>query len=460
MASRSVLVIDDEESMCDFLRIMLEREGFTVQTETSAKSALELVEGKRFDVVITDIRMPETSGLEILQRVKEVDGTVPVIVMTAYGTKESAIEALNRGASFFIEKPFKKRELLAYVRRVLEVSGLRQENRLLRERVGDDGGLERLIGSSSQMETVRGHIVKVAPSDSTVLIRGESGTGKELVASAIHHNSLRREGPFVRANVAAFSEGLVESELFGHERGAFTDAKERRLGRFEMADGGTLFIDEVGDISLRVQTKLLRVIEERRFERVGGTETLQVNVRLIAATNRDLERAVQDGHFREDLYYRLNVIPTVIPPLRERGGDVELLVGHFLERERERKEAEAIRVSKGALRLLTEYDWPGNVRELENVIERAVLLCDNGSITPDHLPETVRNPKLKPMAFVDDTFFPTMEIIEKAYIYWILKANNWRKQKAAEILGIDPSTLHRKIERYQFSRDENSCESA
>ncbi|UCE17885.1 MAG: sigma-54-dependent Fis family transcriptional regulator [Gemmatimonadota bacterium] len=454
MAFKSVLVIDDEESMCDFLRIMLEREGFTVQMETDGRKAFEVVGGKRFDVVITDIRMPGTHGLEILQRVKEIDRTVPVIVMTAYGTKEAAIEALNAGASFFIEKPFKKRELMAYVDRVLEVSGLRRENRLLREWVGGNGGLDRLIGSSSQMESVREHIVRVAPSDSTVLIRGESGTGKELVASAIHHNSLRCEGPFVRANVAAFSEGLVESELFGHERGAFTDAKERRIGRFEMANGGTLFIDEVGDISLRVQTKLLRVIEERRFERVGGTETLQVDVRLIAATNRDLERAVQEGQFREDLYYRLNVIPTVIPPLRERGGDVELLVNYFLDREKERNEGEAVRVSKGAMRFLTEYDWPGNVRELENVVERAVLLCDNGTITPEHLPETVRNPKLKPMAFVDDTFLPTMETIEKAYIYWVLQANKWRKQKAAEMLGIDPSTLHRKIERYQYSRDE------
>jgi Nif-specific regulatory protein len=294
--------------------------------------------------------------------------------------------------------------------------------------------------------------VRIAPSDSTVLIRGESGTGKELVASAIHHNSQRRDGPFVRANVAAFSEGIVESELFGHEKGAFTDAKERRLGRFEMANGGTLFIDEVGDISLRVQTKLLRVIEERQFERVGATETLQVDVRLIAATNRDLERAVQEGQFREDLYYRLNVVPIEIPPLRERGDDIDLLLNFFLEKECQRQGGKTVRFSKEAKKVLMDYDWPGNARELENVVERAVLLAD-GSVKPEHLPETVKNPRLKVMSVTEDRFLPTMEEVEKAYIYWILKAQDWKKQKAAEVLGLDASTLHRKIERYGLPKE-------
>lgn len=453
MASRSVLIVDDEQSMCDFLRILLEREGFDVEVELQGKKALERLEKKRFDIIITDVRMPVMDGLEILDRVRKIDPTMAVIMMTAYGTKETAIRALNNGASFFIEKPFKKRELMEYVRRVLEVQGLRQENRLLREQLQGDGSLDRLVGTSPQMISVREQIVRVAPSDSTILIRGESGTGKELVASAIHHNSLRLEGPFVRANVAAFSEGIVESELFGHERGAFTDAKERRVGRFEMAEGGTLFIDEVGDISLRVQTKLLRAIEERQFERVGGTETLQVDVRLIAATNRDLEQAVQDGHFREDLYYRLNVVPIEIPPLRERGDDVDLLINSFLEKECKKKDCKPLRISKETRKILTEYDWPGNVRELENVVERAVLLADNGTVKAEHLPETVRNPRLKPLAVMDDHFLPTMEIMEKAYIYWVLKSEGWRKQRAAEILGIDPSTLHRKIERYQLPRE-------
>ena len=453
MASKSVLVIDDEQSMCDFLRIMLEREGFVVQTETNGKRASEHIQHRRFNIVITDVRMPETSGLEILNQVKKFDSSVAVIVMTAYGTKEVAIEALNKGASFLIEKPFKKRELMEYVRRIMELQGLRQENRLLREQIQGNGSLERLIGVSEQMVSVREQIIRIAPSDSTVLIRGESGTGKELVASGIHHNSLRREGPFVGANVAAFSEGIVESELFGHERGAFTDAKERRIGRFEMADGGTLFIDEVGDISLRVQTKLLRVIEERQFERVGGTETLQVDVRLIAATNRDLEQAVQEGHFREDLYYRLNVVPIEIPPLRDRGDDVEFLIDAFMERECEKKGCKQLRFSKDVKKMLVEYDWPGNVRELENVVERAVLLAGDGIVKPEHLPDTVRNPKLKPMKAMENRFLPTMEMVEKAYIYWVLRAEKWRKQKAAEVLGIDPSTLHRKIERYQLPRE-------
>ncbi len=453
MASRSVLVVDDEQSMCDFLKIMMEREGFTVEVETNGQQALEILTRKRFDVVITDIRMPGVGGLEILEQVKAIDPTMAVIVMTAFGTKETAIQALNKGASFFIEKPFKKRELMEYVGRVLEWQGLKRENRILREQVGGEKMLLRLVGQSPQMVSVRDQIVRIAPSDSTVLIRGESGTGKELVASAIHHNSQRRDGPFVQANVAAFSEGIVESELFGHEKGAFTDAKERRLGRFEMASGGTLFIDEVGDISLRVQTKLLRVIEERKFERVGGTETLQVDFRLIAATNRDLERAVQEGQFREDLYYRLNVVPIEIPPLRERGDDVDFLLSFFLEKECQRQGGKTVRFSKEAKKILMDYDWPGNARELENVVERAVLLADTGSVKPEHLPETVKNPRLKVMSVTDDRFLPTMEEVEKAYIYWILKAQGWKKQKAAEVLGMDASTLHRKIERYGLPKE-------
>ncbi|MFG0260565.1 MAG: sigma-54-dependent transcriptional regulator [Phycisphaerales bacterium JB041] len=382
----TVLVVDDKEMMRDSVGSSLRRAGFDVVTSDRAQAAVERIAQKRPDVVITDLKMPGMTGLELLEKIREIDDEVPVVLMTAFGTIETAVEAMRLGAFDYITKPFEGDELIITVKRAVAHARIVRENTLLRmeartvEAAGGGGsegtpsGADRLVGNSAEMQRVRQQVSAVAGSQGTVLISGESGSGKEVVARAIHESSDRRDKPFLAVNCAALSESLLESELFGHERGAFTGADQTRKGRFELADGGTLLLDEVSEVSPQVQAKLLRVLQERSFERVGSSVTIGVDVRVLATSNRDLPQSVADGQFRQDLFFRLNVLPIHVPPLRERREDVAALVRHCFDRFCERERSGEIAIEPGVMELLGSYNWPGNVRELQNVCERAVVL--------------------------------------------------------------------------------------
>jgi len=380
----TILIVDDEKNYLLVLQALLEDAGYEVITCDNASEALEVITSHDLDLVITDMRMPGVDGMEFLVQLRGLQPEIPVIMMTAYATVEKAVEAMKRGAFDYITKPFKNEELILTIRKALEMHRLKQQNRLLSQELQERFKFGNIVGKSKVMRQVYEIIEKVAQTRASVLITGESGTGKELIARAIHFNSPRSDKPFVSVNCSALPETLLESELFGHERGAFTGAVTRRKGRFELAHNGTLFLDEVGDMSPALQVKLLRVLQEMRFERVGGTATLQVDARLVAASNRDLKREVELGRFREDLYYRLKVVHINIPPLRERRDDIPLLVHHFL-----RKVAKA-----NGLPVKNVYEWLGNVRELENVIERAVILCDGNEIRPQDLAEELLQKRL------------------------------------------------------------------
>jgi DNA-binding NtrC family response regulator len=386
-----VLVVDDEPNMCRSLAIVLSEEGrYEVDTATSGAAALPKLE--RVDLVLTDLSMPGMDGLELLRRTKEASPETPVVLMTAYSTVQSAVEAMKGGAFEYLIKPFANEELLSVVESALKLRRLTRENRRLRQQIAEGARFGDLLGKSEAMRRTFHVIERAADTDATVLIRGESGTGKELVARAIHFQGHRKDGPFVALNCAALTEALLESELFGHEKGAFTGAIRTKIGRLEQAQAGTLFLDEIGEMPQQLQTKLLRALQERSFERVGGTETLRVDIRVIAATNRDLEKAVADGSFREDLYYRLNVILVDMPPLRERMEDVPLLTEYFLGSKAEDLGVRGKTLSEAAQQALLEYDYPGNVRELENIIERAIVLADGDTITPQDLPIRRKGP--------------------------------------------------------------------
>ena len=387
MSQSHILVIDDDPAVREVLSETLNSEGYQVTVVSDGLAGLEAVKDQPVHVVLTDLQMPGIDGLEVIDRISKIDSKVIAIVMTGYGTIDYAVRAMKAGAFDFITKPFEPETVAVVVKKALEVHKLKQENHLLRKAVRDQYRLEHLVGTSAPMRRVLDFVEKVADSDSTVLIEGESGTGKELIARMLHFNSMRRDRPLVPVNCGAIPENLLESELFGHEKGAFTGAAHTRLGRFELAHGGTIFLDEVGEMSLPLQVKLLRVLQERCFERVGGTRTINVDVRIIAATNQDLEQAVQERRFRQDLYYRLHVIPIQIPPLRERRSDIPLLVNHFIAQFNELRRTEIIGVEPDALARMAEYDWPGNIRELENMIERLVVLKKKGWITMSDLPE-------------------------------------------------------------------------
>jgi two-component system NtrC family response regulator len=381
-----ILIVDDEPNMCRSLKIMLGEEGrYAIQTATDSRAALELID-PRLDMVITDLSMPGPDGLSVLRRAKEVSEEIQVVIMTAYSTVESAVEAMKLGALEYLIKPFSNDELLLTVEKALRLNELKRENRNLRARLREATRMGELIGQSEPMQQVFFMIERAAETDATVLVTGESGTGKELVARAIHSTGHRRAGPFVPINCAALTDTLLESELFGHEKGAFTGAIRTKAGRLEQADGGTLFLDEVGDMSPALQTKLLRALEERAYTRVGGTETIEVDVRYVAATNRDLESAIAESAFREDLYYRLNVIAIQVPPLRERLGDVPLLAEYFLEQAAASSGKPSRELSTEAHDVLMRYTFPGNVRELQNIIERAQILSDGEVIEAADLP--------------------------------------------------------------------------
>lgn len=382
----SVLVIDDEENMCKILTRFLNLEGYSVRAFSDPRDGVAALEQEPPDVVLTDLRMPHLSGEDVLKRVQQLDSEIAVVMITAYGTIQSAVEALKRGAYDFITKPFQIDDILLTVARALETRRLRQENRLLSETLGRaTQASTELLGDSAEMQQVRSLIAKIAPSDSAVLILGESGTGKELVARAIHRLSKRAAQRFVAINCASIPENLLESELFGYERGAFTGADRTKLGLFELAEGGTLFLDEIGDLPLALQAKLLRTLQEHEIQRVGGLRGIPINIRLLAATNRDLLGAIETGHFRQDLFYRLNVISVLLPPLRRHKDDIPQLARHFIARYAT-KRGKTISITDAALRRLQDYRWPGNVRELENIIERTVVLLDGDVIDEADLP--------------------------------------------------------------------------
>ena len=385
----TILIVDDEKNYLLVLEALLKDAGYEVITSDSASKALEITSSHDLDLVITDMRMPGLNGMEFLAHLRGRQSELPVIMMTAYATVEKAVEAMKRGAFDYITKPFKNEELILTIRKAIQMHKLKQENRLLNQELQGRFKFGNIVGKSKLMGEVYEIIEKVAQTRASVMITGESGTGKELIARAIHFNSPRRDKRFVSVNCSALPETLLESELFGHERGAFTGAVTQRKGRFELAHGGTLFLDEVSDMSPALQVKLLRVLQEMKFERVGGTATLEVDARLVTASNRDLRQEVEAGRFREDLYYRLKVVHIIVPPLRERRDDIPLLVHHFLDKAAEANGMPLKGVSQDALRYLYQYEWIGNVRELENVIERAVIFCDGDEIRPQDLPEEV-----------------------------------------------------------------------
>ncbi|HEX7052161.1 MAG TPA: sigma-54 dependent transcriptional regulator [Longimicrobiales bacterium] len=451
MSESRVLIVDDEASILDTLRILLRGEGFDVATAQGGREALELLDQTMPDVILTDIRMPGVSGLDLLAAIRERDVELPVILMTAQASLQSAMQAVNHGAFYYLQKPFSNGELVALCRRAAETRALKRENRALRREIHRraHSHARRPIGRNRAFVEVLKLAELVAPADSTVLITGESGTGKEVLASYIHSLSERADGPFTSVNCGALPETLLESELFGHVKGSFTGALRDKEGLLVAARGGTFFLDEVGEMSPALQVKLLRALQEREVVPVGATEPVPIDVRIIAATNRDLEEEIRRGGFRSDLYYRLNVISLHLPPLRERADDIPLLTDHFLGLlAAKAQSAKPLGVRPEALEALQRYDWPGNVRELENALERAAVLCKDDAIGLDALPDRVVRPPSTPLVADRPPVNPTLEVVERAYVLWVLQSEGGNKARAAEVLGIDPSTLYRKLNRY------------
>jgi two-component system response regulator HydG len=439
----SILVVDDEFAVQESLKVWLRKSGYISDGSSSGEEALSKLEEIPFDIVLLDIKMPGMDGIETLHRIKENFPNVLVVMMTAYACIESAVEAMKRGASDYLLKPLDPDMLDPLIARLMQYKDLMEENLMLREQVAGLVRFENLIGRSGAMQRIFDVIRDVAPTDSSILITGETGTGKEMVAKAIHAVGPRRESPFIPVNCGAFPEHLLESELFGHEKGAFTGAAQARKGRLELCSGGTLFLDEVGEISTRMQVDLLRVLEEKRFYRVGGEKPLDVDFRIIAATNRDLKRAIEEGTFRADLYYRLNVISIHVPPLRERIEDIPFLAQFFLERFNSEVNKNIDSFVKDALDFLCRYPWPGNVRELQNAIERAVVLCKKRQISLADLAFLQACP-------VAPSADETLDQIIRDHIERVLKANRGNISRAAEVLGIHRSTLHKRIKEYKL----------
>jgi DNA-binding NtrC family response regulator len=449
MKKSVILLIDDDDSLRRVMEFSLTEAGHTVQTAASGEDGLRLFEKGTFDAVITDITMPGLSGMEVLAKVRQSVPTIPVIVITAYGTIESAVEAMKQGAFDYITKPFNRDELRLTLEKAIKMRRLEKENVELRAEVTDRYSFESIICSSEKMKEVLDLAGRVAASDASLLITGESGTGKELLAKGVHFNSRRANGPFVAVNCAAIPEALIESELFGHVKGSFTGAVRDKEGKFELADGGTLFLDEIGDLRIDLQAKILRALQEREVDRIGGGKPVSVDVRVIAATNKDIERAVKEGAFREDLYYRLNVITLFIPPLRDRKEDIPLLAGHFLKKFN--TEAD-VRMDASALSVLAAYGWPGNVRELENVIERASVLKRGLLITREELPEKLKKENMGVEGIILN--IPeqgiSLEELEKKLIIKALEKHKGNQTRAAEFLGITRPTLIYRMEKFRL----------
>jgi two-component system NtrC family response regulator len=450
----TILIVDDEKNYLVVLEALLSPEGYEIITADNARSALRLIEESDLDLVLTDMKMPGVSGMELLEQCKKINPEVPVIIMTAYGTIEMAVEAMKKHAYDYITKPFQNEELKVTIKKALENYRLIKENRRLSEALSEKHKFGNMIGRSKPMLRIYDLIGKVAYSKASVLITGPSGTGKELIAKAIHYESPRKNRPFISVNCGALTETLLESELFGHEKGAFTGAVALKKGRFELADGGTLFLDEIGEMPPSLQVKLLRVLQEMEFERVGGTRSLRVDVRVLSASNRNLKETVAEGSFREDLFYRLNVIHIEVPPLRERPEDIRLLVNHFIDKYRRTSGEEKIALSPEVWKAFYAYRWPGNVRELENVIERAVVLNSEGMIHQRDLPAEFSEENVE----LDvDRFIPsgvplqeTLEKIEEKLIRRALKQSGDVQSHAAERLGITKSLIQHKMKKYNI----------
>jgi len=441
-----VLVIDDEKITLKNLEHVLKKEGYDVTATDSGVEALKLIEKQEFDIVLTDIKMEKVDGFEILRKCKNLHPDTEVIMITGYATVENAVTAMKQGAFYYIAKPFKLDIIRKIILEASEKVRLKKEVKQLRQQL-DFHEKVNIITQNSKMLKLLEIARQIAPTDCNVLITGESGTGKELFARYIHLNSLRKSGPFLAINCGAFSEELLSNELFGHERGAFTGANALKKGLIEMASSGSLFLDEITEMSLTMQAKLLRVIQEREFFRLGATEPIKVDVRFIAATNRDIKEEVKSGKFREDLYYRLNVVNIEIPPLRERKDDIPLLVSYFSKKYSLIMKKEISEVSEEAMNYLVNYEYPGNVRELENIIERAVVLCNSSQIDVEHLPQDLKELKIEVFAKKEGKFM-SLEELEKEYIKWILKEVGNNKTVAAQILGIDRVSLWRKLKNY------------
>ncbi len=440
-----ILIVDDEKLVRDFLCETLSRTGYSVRTAENGEAGLKEIADREFDCVFTDVKMPQASGIDLLKAVKQTSPLTSVVVITAYGTVSDAVEAMKLGAFDYLPKPFTPEHIEVTAKKALEYRRLLLENRRLKKELA--GKFENIIGRTPSMKKVFDLVESVAPSRATVLLIGESGTGKELIARSIHHLSPRKEAPFVRVNCAALPEGLIESELFGHEKGAFTGALRQTRGRFEMADGGTLLLDEISEIPIGLQSKLLRILQEREFERVGSGYTLKVDVRVIATTNRNLAEAVKKGNFREDLYYRLNVVKVEMPPLRDRREDIPLLAAHFIHKYASENGKKIDGIAPRALSLLTDYPWPGNVRELENFIERGVVVAQSNVLLPSDFPKEL---VLGLASDGEDRLRPgtTIEEVEKRLIIKTLEAVEGNKTKAAQMLGITARTLHNKLAEY------------
>ena len=448
--SGNILVVDDDQAHRTMLRTLLGGWGFSVEEVDDGARAIERVHEQSYDLLLMDVRMVETSGLEALPEIKKFNPAIPIIIMTAYSSVDTAVEALKKGAYDYLSKPLDFDELKLAIERAMDHSRLKEENRALKERLGSGFNSGNIIGRSRVMLELLETVALVAPTEATVLITGESGTGKELIARAIHVNSLRRQKPFIQINCAAITETLLESELFGHERGAFTGADRRREGRFRLAHGGTIFLDEVSEMSVAMQAKLLRVLQEREIQRVGGEEVLKVDVRVMAATNRDLKKEIESGGFREDLYYRLNVVALTAPSLRERREDIPLLAQHFLETFAEKNRKHIKGFTPQAMDRLVRYNWPGNVRELMNAVERGVILCRDEYIAEKDFPLSVSEAEA-PASELARGGLPAdlpLEEVEKVTILNTLESAGGNKSETARRLGITRRTLHKKLKKY------------
>ena len=447
----SILFVDDDYEFTNMLSTYISMEGYDVEASNSPKNALNLIKGNDYDFVITDIRMPEMDGLRFLEEALNIKPDIIVIIMSAYGTYETAIEAVKRGAYDYISKPFKPEELLLLLKKAEERESLKRENSRLRMQLKQESGLDVIVGNSVQIQELKERIKKVAPLDVTVLIQGESGTGKELVARAVHDLSKRSEHPIVAVNCAAIPENLIESELFGHARGAFTDAHTDKMGLFEEAHRSTLFLDEIGELPLTLQTKLLRVIETKEIRRIGETKDRKVDVRIIAATSRNLLEDVKKGRFREDLYYRLNVFSLVIPPLRERREDIPVLLRYFVQKFSRKHNIKEPVIDRNTIEFVTSLDWEGNVRQLENAVESAVILCDSGVLMPSHFSYLKTGIEGYQEVELDEKDMSLSRAVAKFERNWIikaLKATNGNRTKAAQLLNISHRTLLYKMKEY------------
>jgi two-component system NtrC family response regulator len=451
MKNINLLIIDDEKNQLELLSGYLKKKGAGVFSASSGNEGIEIVKNKSIDIIISDFKMPDKTGLEVLKEIKKLNPEIDFIIVTAFGTVDNAVQAIQNGAYDYIQKPIDLDVLDLTLNRLVEHKSLKSENELLKEQLKEKNKISSIISNSPKMEEVLSISSRAAESKATVLISGENGTGKEILARVIHYISQRKDKPFIAVNIPALSENLLESELFGHEKGSFTGADKLRKGRFELADKGTIFLDEIGDISPATQVKLLRVLQEQQIERVGGTEPINIDVRIIAATNQNLEKKIKEGAFREDLYYRLNIIPVHIPPLRERREDIMPLVEFFIEKYSEENNKPKFEISREAADLLLKYNYPGNVRELENIIERGVVLARGNIITKADLPMNVRGFKTEELigsSAVSQSLIEHVENLEKRLIYDALSNSGGNQTKAGKLLGITERNLRYKIKKY------------